>query len=95
MRQWLRFIMILLVLIALLAGGCAPKSNINQESNLRWLTNEEKSKSIEIALSTPEATSLLEQQEVHTAEVDWIAIEWDGSRATGWRVKSIVFFHSA
>jgi len=30
--------------------------------------------------------SLLEQQEVYTAEVDWIAIEWDGLRATGWRV---------
>ena len=86
MRQWLRFTMILLVLIALLAGGCAPKSNINQEPNLRWLTDEEKSKAIEIALSTPEATSLLEQREVYTAEVDWIAIGWDGSRATWWHV---------
>jgi S1-C subfamily serine protease len=78
--------MILLVLIALLAGGCAQKSDMDEESNLRWLTDEEKSKAIEIALSMPEATSLLEQQEVYTAEVDWIAIEWDGSRATGWRV---------
>ncbi len=86
MRQWLRFIVILLVLIALLAGGCAQKSDMDEESNLRWLTDEEKSKVIEIALSTPEATSSLEQQEVYTTEVDWIAIEWDGSRATGWRV---------
>ena len=71
MRQWLRFTMILLVLIAFLAGGCAPKSDMDEESNLRWLTDEEKSKAIEIALSTPEAPSLLEQQEVYTAEVDW------------------------
>ena len=42
--------------------------------NLRWLTEEEKSKVIEIALNTPEAKEAVERYSVYKTGLRWVAI---------------------
>ncbi len=79
-RLWL--VASLLVIAALLAGGCAghPKGM----KSLRWLTDAEKEKMIEIALKTPEALSLLEKESHYRASVGgWVAINWFGNETVG------------
>jgi len=44
--------------------------------SLRWLTDEEKERVIEIALNTPEALSLLEKYSQYETRVNWVAISW-------------------
>jgi hypothetical protein len=43
---------------------------------LRWLTDAEKDRVIEIALNTPEALGLLETETYYEASVRWVAINW-------------------
>lgn len=44
--------------------------------SLRWLTDAEKDRVIEIALNTPEALALLETETYYEASVRWVAINW-------------------
>ncbi len=67
----------LLVIVALLVGGCASTA-------IKPLTDTEKDTMIEIALNTPEALRYLENESKYTTEVGWAAIGWRDSEATGW-----------
>jgi len=79
----------LLVALSLLAGGCvrstppqpAPVSEVlpaehqtDFPENLRWLTEEEKEKAIEIALSAPEALEWQQKESQYETSIDWIAL---------------------
>jgi hypothetical protein len=44
--------------------------------SIRWLTDEEKDKVIEIALNTPEATDMSKEYGVNKTGISWVAIEW-------------------
>jgi hypothetical protein len=56
-------------------------SDVNRESNLRWLTDEEKNTVIEIALSAAEANGWLETEDEFHISLSWRAL-WAG----GYRV---------
>jgi len=79
-RLWL--VASLLVIVALLMGGCAghPKGM----KSLRWLTDEEKAKVIGIALNTPEAVEARETYGNYKTMLNWVAIEWRGNGAELW-----------
>jgi len=67
----------MLVIAALLASGCTGQP--------KWrLTDNEKAKAIEIALSVPEVSRLLEKESKYKAEVSWIAIVWNDSEVVEW-----------
>ena len=90
MKKGLWLVANLLVIVALLAGGCtqsapnpqpAPVSEIlpaehptDFPKNLRWLTEEEKSRLIEIALNTPKAQECLEKESEYTTRLSWAAL---------------------
>jgi len=76
-----------LLVVALLVGGCTepapeernepplPSENARWfPDSLRWLTDDEKDRLIEIALNTPEALRQLEKESVYRTEVNWIAM---------------------
>lgn len=67
----------LLILIIVLFTGCAghPKGL----DSPRQLTDDEKGRVIEIALGTPEAQRQLETKAHYTAEINWLAVTWNGS----------------
>ena len=87
-RLWI--VLSLLVIAALLVGGCAqpapnpqpaPVSEIlpaehptDFPKNLRWLTEEEKTRLIEIALNTPKAQECLEKESEYTTRLSWAAL---------------------
>jgi hypothetical protein len=91
MKKGLLLAVVLLMGIALVVGGCSesppeeynePPENTEEFENprwfsdsMRWLTDDEKDKVIEIALSTSEALRELEEESVYKAEVDWIAMD--------------------
>ena len=79
MRKKLWLAASLLVIAVLLAGGCAghPKGM----KSLRWLTDAEKDRVIEIALNTPEAASAREGYRHYEASVKWVAINWRNHHA--------------
>ena len=79
----------ILTMLNILAGGCAepvlelvePLSSVNPAEhttdfpeNLRWLTDEEKAKITEIALSTDAAQEWLQKEEQYKTGIDWIAL---------------------
>ena len=90
MKKGLGLVAILLVIIVLLAGGCvkatpkiqpAPVSGVlpaghqtDFPENLRWLTEEEKEKAIEIALSAPAALEWQQKESQYETSIDWIAL---------------------
>jgi len=77
-----------LVVMALLMGGCtepvptpAPVSEVlpaehptDFPEHLRWLTDEEKDKLIEIALSTPSALEWRQKESQYKTSISWIAL---------------------
>jgi len=67
----------LLVIVALLVGGCASKG-------IKPLTDSEKDRLREIALNTPEVSEKLEGAKAYKIEVSWIAIDWHNSEAVAW-----------
>ena len=77
MKNRLWVVTSLLVIVALLVGGCASKG-------IKPLTDEEKSTMIEVALAHPEVSKWLETADVYSTEVGWSAVGWNDSRATGW-----------
>ncbi len=80
----------LLVITALLMGGCAQPTPSPQPTpvtgvlpaehptdfpeNLRWLTEEEKARAVEMALDTPAASEWRQNESVYTASIGWIAL---------------------
>ena len=85
-RLWL--VASLLVIVALLVGGCA--GHPEGMKSPRRLTDNEEDKVVEIALNTPEALRQLETENKYkTEEVDWLAIVWDNSRWSAyWHIRS-------
>ena len=95
-RLWLA--VSLLVALALLVGGCtgpppeeraSPPANPEALENprwfsdsLRWLTDDEKDRLIEIALNTPEALRQLEKESLYKTEVNWMAM----NNSTWWKL---------
>jgi len=75
-RKGLSLVASLLVVIALLVAGCAghPKGM----KSLRWLTDAEKDRVIEIALNTPEAKKAREEYGVYETRLSWLAVKWGG-----------------
>ena len=76
-REKLYFVASLLVVVALVTGGCASKG-------IKPLTDDEKDTMIEIALNRPEVSKWLETADKYTTEVGWVAIGWSNGKATGW-----------
>jgi len=89
----------LLVVMALLMGGCAEPTSSPQPAPVsegpsaghpqgmkspRLLTEEEKDKVIEIALNTPEALKQLEKDSHYNTKLSWIAIVWENSEYSEW-----------
>ena len=74
----------LLVAVALLVGGCVGQPRGMKD--VRWLTEDEKNRVIEIALHTPEAERAREEYgPQYTASLDWVAIVWGNSEYSEWR----------
>ena len=78
MKQRLWLAASLLVIMALLVGGCG------QPKGIKPLTDKEKDRFIEIALNTPEALRYLENESKYEIEVRWVALGWEDSKATEW-----------
>jgi hypothetical protein len=78
--------LLLLLPLALFWGGCSEgdESSGWSSSELRWLTGEEKEKAIEIALSTSQSLSQLENTDVYEVEIDWMAEIQDDSGLHYW-----------
>ena len=90
MRKRLCLAASLLVAMSLLVGGCAQPAPSPQPApvtgvlpaehqtdfpeNLRWLTEEEKTRLIEIALNTPKAQECLEKESEYTTRLSWAAL---------------------
>ena len=74
--KWLTGIA-LLSLISLLFIGCA--SHPKGLDNPRQLTDAEKNRVIEIAFTAPEVQKQLATSAHYTAEIDWLAVTWNGS----------------
>jgi len=79
MKKGYPLLFLIIVLVAILASslGCAQKG-------IEPLTDDEKNAMIEIALAHPEVSKWLETADVYSAEVDWSAVGWSNSEATGW-----------
>jgi len=91
------------VIVALLVSGCAKTTSKIQPApvsevlpaehqtdfpeNLRWLTEEEKAKAIEIALSAPTALEWRQKESQYETSIDWIALNPSpsGEGYTGYR----------
>ena len=57
----------------------AKESHPEGMKSLRWLTDAEKDRVIEIALNTPEALRQLEKESHYETNLSWIAILWDSA----------------
>jgi hypothetical protein len=56
--------------------------------SLRWLTEAEKAKVIDIALNTPEAKKAQEKYGVYETRLSWLAANWnDGKISEYWGLK--------
>ena len=77
MKKGLRLVTSLIVITALIVGGCA--GHPEGMKSLKWLTDEEKDRVIEIALNTPEALRQREKYSHYETNLSWIAIVWDSS----------------
>ena len=69
----------LLVVVALLVGGC-----VGHSKGIKPLTDDEKDRLVEIALNTPEALRYLENESKYEIEVTWVALGWKNSKAGEW-----------
>jgi hypothetical protein len=78
MRKGLLLIAVLVIAL-LLAYGCA--GHPDGIDSLRWLTDAEKEKVIEIALNTPEAAAARENYGYYEVSLGWAAIEWRNHHA--------------
>ena len=90
MKKTLWLAVILLFVTPLFAGGCSesvpdmhppPVSGVlpaehptDFPENLRWLTEEEKAKLVEVALGTPAAQEWLQKESRYTTGLSWLAL---------------------
>jgi len=81
MKKGLWWAASLLVVVALLMGGCAghPKGM----KSLRWLTDDEKDRVIEIALNSPKALEWRRRESKYEVKLEWIGITWANSEPSG------------
>lgn len=84
MKKQAPFMIGLLVSILLLITSCA--GHPAGWTNPRELSDVEKAKVTAAALDTPEIRAQLEKNPVYKASLSWIAIVWNGSRASEWRI---------
>jgi hypothetical protein len=75
----------LVAMAALLVTGCA--GHVRGMKDVRWLTDAEKEKMVEIALATPQATERLAQYgPAYKADLSWVTIVWeDDGQYSEWR----------
>ncbi len=91
--------MIFIALVSLLVGSCrqdGSQSKTDSETastghprgiaSPRLLTGEEKEKVIESALKTPEALKQMGKFAQYDVALDWVAIVWENSEVSEWRV---------
>jgi hypothetical protein len=71
-----------------LSGGGMPYPGLPVDfpQQLRWLTDEEKARITEIALSTPKAQEWLQKENQYTMRIGWIAIFTDPESLSGYQV---------
>jgi len=75
----------LLVVAALLVGGCAqPAPSPQPAPVIKTLTGSEQNTMVRVALAHPEVAKWLETAEVYGVEVGWSIVSWNNSEATGW-----------
>ena len=79
MRKKLWLTASLLITVAILVSGCS--GHPEGMKSLRWLTDAEKDRVIEIALNTPEALGLPGTETYYEASVEWVAINWVNDHA--------------
>jgi len=79
-RRILWLVVILLLVAVLFTAGCA--GHPRGMKSLRWLTNAEKEKVIEIALGTPEAMQAKEEHGIYQVNLSWVDINWIFSHAS-------------
>jgi len=73
----------LLIIMALLVGGCVGRPR--GIKRVRWLTEDEKNRVIKIALHTREAERAREGYgPQYTASLGWVAIVWGNSEYSEW-----------
>jgi len=62
----------------LLVVGCAGHSTTHPEGmeDLRWLTDAEKDRVIEIALNSPKALEMKNDHSQYEVELEWIGVTW-------------------
>ena len=75
----------LVALAALLLTGCA--GHVRGMKDVRWLTDAEREKVVEIALATPQATERLAQYgPAYKADLSWVSIVWSkNGQFSQWR----------
>ena len=77
---------LILISLACSASQAAPISSPTASQTppgLRNLTDSERERSIQIAINTPEAKEQTSQGTPYAAELSWVGIVWEGSRAVG------------
>lgn len=100
MREVLYLGISLILIATVFASGCSesPPEEYNEppespeefenprwfSDSMRWLTDDEKDKVIEIALNTPEALRQQEGDSIYKTELGWIAIVWEDSESATW-----------
>jgi hypothetical protein len=72
----------LLAVLALLAVGCSMHTK--GMDDIRLLSDTEQDYVIDIALSTPAAVAALEEYDVYTTQLRWVAMYWYGKNAVTW-----------
>jgi len=66
------------------ASEVLPAEHPEGMKSLRWLTDAEKEKVIEIALNTPEAAGARETYSLYETSLRWVAIVWHNHGAELW-----------
>jgi hypothetical protein len=84
-KKYTLLLVLTIILVAILASifvVCThhPKGM----DSLRWLTDEEKDKVIEIALNTPEAIEIGKEYGINRTSISWVAIVWRYNASELW-----------
>jgi hypothetical protein len=83
--KWLWLTIGLVAMATLLVTGCA--GHVRGMKDVRWLTDAEREKVVEIALATPQATERLAQYGPdYKADLSWVSIVWSkNGQFSQWR----------
>ncbi len=77
---------LLMLFLAAVSVFAACSGDPEGLSSPRQLTDAEKEKVVAAALGTPEVKAQLKKEPTYKTSLNWIAIVWDGSQASEWRV---------